>query len=619
MNAATASASPVSNAPIEVDLLVVGSGAGGLSSAVVAAELGLKVLVVEKESVYGGTSAWSGGWLWIPRNPLAVEAGIVEDIEVPRTYLRNELGEHYDADRVDAFLTHGPRMVDFFRKKTTVQFIDGNLIPDFHGKQPGAATGGRSVCAAPFDARELGAHVKRLRPPLDLIAPWGMGIASGTDLRHFMNSLRSWESFRHVTRRVLVHFMDLLLHRRGMRLVNGNALVARLAKSAFDRDVRIWTDSPVRELIVENGKVHGALVSTAFGGAPRGDIEVRARCGVVLAAGGFPHDPKRAQRLFPHTPTGREHWSAAPFSNTGDGLRLGESAGGTVPDTLPAAGAWAPVSRVERKDGSVGHFPHLIERAKPGIIAVRRDGNRFVNEAGSYYDFISALFATTHQGDAAEAWLLCDHRFIRRYGLGRVRPAPFPLGPMLRSGYLKRGDSIEALAHACGIDAAGLAATVAQYNRYAQRGEDPAFGRGDTPYNRINGDAGHQPNPCVAPIESGPYYAVHVLPGSLGTFAGLRTDAAARVLDADGQPIDGLYACGADMSSVMGGRYPSGGITLGPAMTFGYIAAHHAAGVALEGAPASTQGHAMTGSAPHIPHETVAVWRPDESSERRRA
>ncbi len=614
--------------PHEVDLLVVGSGAGGLASAVVAAHLGLKVLVVEKEAVYGGTSAWSGGWLWIPRNPLAVEAGIREDIDGPRTYLKHELGERYDPARIDAFLEHGPRMLEFFRRHTAVQFIDGNLIPDFHGDTPGAATGGRSVCAAPFDARELGPNLAHLRRPLDLISPWGMGIASGADLRHFMNSLRSWASFRHVTKRVLVHFKDLAVHGRGMKLVNGNALVARLAKSGFDLGMELWTEAPVLRLLTEGGRVCGAVVRGKQGEVVRGkqgEVEVRARRGVVLASGGFPHDPARARQLFPHTPTGREHWSAAPFGNTGDGLRLGEAVGGTVADDLPGAGAWAPVSIVRRADGSVGHFPHLIERAKPGIIAVRADGRRFVNEAGSYYDFVAALFAATPQGAPAEAWLLCDQRFIRRYGLGRVRPAPFPLRPLLRAGYLQRGDSVEALARACGIDAAGLAATLAAYNAEARHGRDPAFGRGSTPYNRVNGDPACQPNPCVAPIEAGPYYAVKVVPGSLGTFAGLATDAAARVLDADGRAIPGLYACGADMASVMGGRYPSGGITLGPAMTFGYIAAHHAAGVALAGASERTAAEPTvaeqtaaglptpTPAAPTTPDRTLAVWRDGEA------
>ncbi|MGE5088202.1 MAG: FAD-dependent oxidoreductase [Candidatus Levyibacteriota bacterium] len=561
------------------DLLVVGSGAGGLSAAVTAAALGLAVIVVEKEPVYGGTTAWSGGWMWVPRNPLAVAAGIGEDAEGPRTYLRHELGDHYDAARIDAFLAQGPRMVEFFQSQTSLAFIDGNAIPDFHGASPGALEGGRSVCAAPFDARELGPRLAQLRPPLDLIAPWGMGIAAGADLRHFLNATRSWRSFIHVSRRVARHFLDLALHGRGMRLVNGNALVARLAKSAFDRGVELRVSTPVVRLRVEAGRVTGAVVAT-----PRGEVEIHARRGVVLACGGFPHDPTRKRELFAHAPTGREHWSAAVPSATGDGLRLGETAGGVVETGLAAAAGWAPVSLVRRRDGSVGNFPHLIERAKPGLIAVTRDGQRFANEADSYYDFMTQLFEATSRagGDPVEAWLICDHRFIRRYGLGHAKPAPMPLTRSLRSGYLARADSIGGLARACGIDAQGLEATVEAWNAGAREGRDPAYGRGATPYNRVQGDASQAPNPCVAPIRTPPYYAVRVVPGSLGTFAGLRCDAQARVLGGDGRPVAGLYACGNDMASVMGGRYPSGGITLGPAMTFGYIAAHHAAGRSLD-------------------------------------
>lgn len=559
----------------ECDLLVAGSGAGGLSAAVTAAVLGLEVIVVEKEPVYGGTTAWSGGWMWIPRNPLAVAAGIREDIEGPRRYLRHELGDQYDAARVDAFLAQGPRMVEFFRSQTALAFIDGNAIPDFHGASPGALEGGRSLCAAPFDARELGPRLAGLRPPLDLIAPWGMGIAAGADLRHFLNAMRSWRSFAHVSRRLARHCIDVALHGRGMRLVNGNALVARLAKSAFDRGVTLRLSAPVTRLTMDAGRVTGAVVAT-----PAGETEIRARLGVVLACGGFPHDPQRIRELFAHAPTGREHWSAAVPSATGDGLRLGEAAGGVVETGLPAAAGWAPVSRVVRRDGTVGNFPHLVERAKPGLIAVTRAGRRFANEADSYYDFMTRLFTEIPRGEPVEAWLLCDHRFIRRYGLGHAKPAPLPLSPSLRSGYLKCGRTIGDLARACGIDPQALEATVGTWNRDAREGRDTAFGRGATPCNRVQGDPAQRPNPCVAPIERPPYYAVRVVPGSLGTFAGLRSDAQARVLDRDGQPIAGLYACGNDMSSVMGGRYPSGGITLGPAMTFGYVAAHHAAGTA---------------------------------------
>lgn len=557
--------------PGACDLLVIGSGAGGLATAVTAAALGLQVLVVEKEALIGGTTAWSGGWMWVPRNPLAVEAGIREPLAAPREYLRHELGAQYDAARIDAFLTQGPRMVEFFRASTAVDFIDGNAVPDFHGASPGAATGGRSVCAAPFDARSLGPALAYLRPPLDHISFWGMGIAA-SELKHFFNAMRSCSAFGYVARRVAAHVKDLLLHRRGMRLVAGNALAGSLLKSALDRGVQLRVSSAVQRLLREGDRVTGAVIRTA-----QGDVRVHARCGVVLATGGFPHDPARRAALLGEGEPARSHWSAAPAANTGDGLRLGEGAGGVVDAGLASPMAWAPVSLVPRRDGSVGHFPHLVERAKPGVIAVRADGRRFTNEADSYHDVAAALVRATPAGETVQAWLVCDHRFIRHYGLGRVRPAPLPLGPWLRSGYLKRGRSLRELAHACGIAAEGLQATVERFNADAREGRDTAFGRGGTPYNRVQGEPQQQPNPCVAPIEHGPFYAVRIVPGSLGTFSGLRTDASARVLDAGGEAVPGLWAVGNDMSSVLGGHYPSGGITLGPAMTFGFIAAHDAA------------------------------------------
>lgn len=558
---------------LNCDLLVVGSGAGGLATAVTAAYLGLDVIVAEKDRQFGGTSAWSGGWMWIPRNPLATEAGITETIDGPKQYLRHILGDRYQPRLVDRFLEQGPRMVEFFRANTAVQFIDGNLIPDFHAEYPGGVTGGRSVCAAPFDGRELGPRIGDLRPPLQETAPFGMGIASGADLRAFMTMTRSFASFRHVMTRVLRHFRDLALHRRGMHIVNGNALIARLLKSADTFGVRLMNNSPIRQLLSENGRVVGVRTDSS---------EIRARRGVVLAAGGFPHDPERIKQLFGHAPTGTEHFSAAPKTNTGDGIRLGEQAGGHIKTDIAAAGAWAPVSLAPRRNGPPGNYPHLIERGRPGIIAVRRDGRRFANEADSYYDMMSGLFAATPAGEPAECWLIADHRFVRRYGLGAARPSPVPLAPFLRSGYLIKAPTVAALAAKCGIDAKGLEATVAAYNPPATRGEDPEFYRGESAYNRVQGDRDHQPNACVAPIDNAPFYAVKIVPGSLGTFAGLATDEDARVLDASNAPIGGLYAVGNDMSSVMEGNYPSGGITLGPAMTFGYVIAHHAAGVPLD-------------------------------------
>lgn len=557
---------------IECDVLVIGSGAAGLSAAVTAAHHGLEVVVAEKEPLLGGTSAWSGGWLWIPRNPLAVDEGQIEEPDAPEQYLREQLHRDELDARQRAFLAHGPAMVEFFRRHTAVQFHSGSRMPDMHDG-PGAVLGGRSLCAQPFDGRRLGEWIEKLRPPLDLISLAGMGIAGGTDLTHFLDASRSPRSALYAAGRLLRHFRDRLLHGRGLHLVNGNALVARLLRSALDLRVSLLTEAPVRRLLERDGRVVGALLDQR--GRP---TEIRASRGVVLACGGFPHDRARIAQSFPHAPDGRGHHSAAPPSNTGDGLRLGEAVGGRVADDLAHAGAWAPVSRVPRRDGSTGSFPHLMERAKPGFLIVRRDGRRFANEADSYHDLMNALFAATPPGEAAVAWLIGDRRARSRYGIGAVRPFPFPDSPWLGNGYLKRGDSLAELARQCGIDSEQLAASVARFNRHAARGEDPDFGRGASPYNRAQGEPRHGPNPSLGELAHGPFYAIKLVPGSLGTFAGLRTDACARVLDQDERPIAGLFAVGNDMASVMDGHYPSGGITLGPGMTFGYLA-----GLALAG------------------------------------
>ncbi len=559
---------------LRCDLLVIGSGAAGLSAAVTAAHCGLKVILVEKEPVFGGATAWSGGWMWVPGNPLARRAGIHEDPEQPRTYLKNELGDRYDASRVNAFLDHCGPMVAFFEAHTALQFVDGNAIPDIHGAVPGAGTQGHQVAAAPYDGREVGALIRRLRTTMRETAFIGMPIMAGADLGAFLNMTRSLKSLGHVTRRVGRHLLDLAVHGRAMQLVNGVALVARLAKSAERAGVQLIESAPARRLLVEHGVVRGAVVATVGG-----DMEIRASKGVLLATGGFPNDMQRRKTVFPRMPGEEEHLALPPRSCSGDGIKLGESAGGCLLTDLASPVAWAPVSRVRHRDGSIGHFPHIIDRAKPGLIGVLANGKRFVNEADGYHDYTAAMVAAVPPGQEVASWLICDHRFQRRYGIGFAKPFPLPLAPHLRSGYLKRGASIEALANACGIAPEGLVETVRVFNAQARRGEDPAFGRGSTPYNRKQGDPLQHPNPCVAPIEHGPFYAVKVLPGSFGTFAGLNTNGNAQVLDQDAQPIPGLYAAGTDMASIMGGFYPSGGINLGPAMTFGYIAARHAAGL----------------------------------------
>jgi succinate dehydrogenase/fumarate reductase flavoprotein subunit len=559
----------------ECDVLVVGSGAGGLATAVAAAHRRLDVLVVEKEPVFGGTSARSGGWMWIPCNGPAQRAGVEDSIAAARRYLQHEAGAHFDAARVDAFLETGPRAVEFFETETKLQFDLGPTFADYHPDAPGGVDGGRSIVARPFDGRALGPEIRRLRPPLSEITFLGMMIGSGKELLHFFNVLRSPVSAGYVAVLFAKFLRDMLFHGRPMRLMNGNALVGRLAKSAFDKGVPIWTDAPVRELIRDAaGRVTGARVHAA-----EGPVEVHARRGVVLAAGGFPQDAVRRKALMPHAPSGHEHASPAPPGNTGDGLRLGESVGATVETALPHAAAWVPISRPRRPDGTLGTFPHFVDRSKPGVIAVTRSGRRFVNEANSYHDFCQAMVARCHEeGGEIAAWFITDHRAFRRYGLGYAKPAPVPYGKLIRDGYLLRGRTLRELATQFGGDGAELERTVARFNDHARRGEDPDFGKGSTSYNRSLGDPEHTPNPCVAPIKTGPFYAVKLVIGDLGTFAGLKADENARVLDEAGQPITGLYTVGNDMASIMGGAYPGGGITLGPAITFGYIAARHMAG-----------------------------------------
>lgn len=559
---------------LEYDLLVAGSGASGLTAAIVAAKHGLKVIVVEKEAVFGGTTALSGGYLWVPNNHLDAVEGIKDSMDAARAYMRHEAGNHYDAERVEAFLEAGPKMVSFMQDKTAVRFEASPLFSDYHPDAPGGMPGGRSILTKPVDAKVLGEDIERLRPPRPELTLFGLAIGSGKELWHFYRATQRLESFVYVARRLTRYGFDRLLKGRSQLLTNGNALAARLFRSARDLGVELWLDSPVKALLRdENGAVTGAEVQT-----PKGSRHIVARRGVVLACGGFPLDIARRQTLYGHRADLDEHWSAASPGNTGDGIRLGETVGGNAVKGYPNAAAWAPTSLVPREDGTKGPFPHFIDRGKPGVIAVTRAGRRFVNESNSYHDFVQGMKRACSSEKPVEAFLIADHKTIRKYGLGHVKPAPLPVGPSIRSGYLIVGETLADLANNAGIEVGEFERTIAKWNADVPTGMDSAFGKGSTAYNRFHGDPEVKPNPCMAPIANGPFYAVRVLPGDIGTFAGLRTDAHARVIDANGRPIPGLYAVGNDMASVLGGNYSGGGITLGPGMTFGYIAGLHAAG-----------------------------------------
>lgn len=549
------------------DVLVIGSGASGLTAAITAQSAGLEVIVAEKEALLGGTSAMSGGMLWIPCNGYQ-GTGVGDSAVSAREYIRANAGNLYDEQRVSMFLAEGPKMLEFLKRETDVRFELPEGNPDYRPALPGALPTGRSLMPLSFDGRRLGAEYCKLRRPARERALFmGMQI-NGSEMKHFMRATRSIKSFLVVVGRILRHLGDVAFHGQDMTSANGNALVAALLKTTIDRKITIWPSRPARALIFEGGAVKGAILSDRDGG----DLRVSARRGVVLACGGFPHDYIRREQVYPHHPKPGQHLSAAPTSNTGDGIRLAEAVGGGVAPGYLNPGSWFPTSLVPYSDGSTGVYAHLIERGKPGVIAVNPAGNRFTDEAQNYHDFVSAMLAMPRKNSEVSAFFVCDHRAFLRYGLGMAKPWPMINRAYLKSGYILRGSTLEELAGRAGIDPKGLNATVARYNRFATEGSDPDFRKGENVYDRGQGDASHRPNPCVGPLDHPPFYAVRLLPGDLGTFSGLRTDHLARVLNNRGEAIQGLYAVGNDQASVFGGSYPGAGATLGPGMTFGYVA-----------------------------------------------
>jgi succinate dehydrogenase/fumarate reductase flavoprotein subunit len=552
-----------------VDVVVVGSGAAGLTCAITAAKRGLKVVVLEKEPVFGGTTALSGGVLWIPLGSHGKAQNPADSPERVSTYLRNETGQFYDAAAVDSFIENGPKMVDFLQKETCMQFVP-TLYPDYHPQVNGGADIGRSILATAFDIRELGKDMARLKPPLQSITFIGMMFnSSNADLKHFFQVTKSLKSFLYVAKRLLSHMKELLLYRRAVMVTSGNALAARLAKAALDLNIPIVTSTKVTGFSQQ-----GERMSAVQCAGPQGPVEYQARHGVVLACGGFPHDLERIAKAYPHRQRGHEHLSPTPVGNTGDGLRLAESVGGCADLRYPDSAAWMPVSKVPFSNGEIGVFPHLLDRYKPGVIGVLANGKRFTNESNSYHDVGAALLRACAGQAQTAMWLVCDKACLSSYGLGYVKPAPLPIGKFLKNGYLIQGKTLAELAHNAGIEPQALEETVRIYNQDAVHGSDPLFKRGTTTFNRYLADPSHQPNPCVAPITQGPFYAVKLVMGDLGTFDGLRTSVSGQVIRDNGDAIAGLYAVGNDRASIMGGNYPGAGITHGPNMTFAYVTAN---------------------------------------------
>ncbi|MBD9422632.1 FAD-binding protein [Achromobacter sp. ACM04] len=556
----------------EVDALVVGSGAGGMAAALTAREEGLDVLLVEKTGRIGGSTAISGGALWIPLNAQTEAAGHPDSFEKVWTYLEQTVGAAAPDDMKRAYLEAGPRMMDYLVSRGILDLAARTASPDYYPDLPGAAMGGRSLDPLEFDGRKLGGDFRFLRDPLKEFTVLGGMMVNITDVRHLLRATRSFAAWRHSMKLVLRYAADRARgYRRGTRLLLGNALAAQLFHGMLARKIEYWLDTPALAL-------HRDAAGRVLGAAVRRNgksLNIRARRGVVMATGGFPWDPARRAQSYPQ-PTGL--WSMSPRDNAGDGIRLSEAAGAALGSGHASPAFWAPVSLLESADGKPLHYPHLVwDRAKPGLIAVNGAGRRFVNESASYHEFVQAMYRSHGTTPSIPAFLICDQRFIDTWGLGLALPGGRPRQHLIDAGYLLQAETLAALAARLGVPADALQATVERYNTHAAQGQDPDFGKGSTAYNRYLGDPEHAPNPCLAPLAAGPYYAVKVYPGDIGTACGIAANPHAQALDATGAPIAGLYVAGNDMQSVMGGAYPGPGITLGPALTFGWIAGQHLA------------------------------------------
>ena len=560
----------------EVDLLISGAGPAGMTAALVASLQGLRVLLCEKSGQVGGTGATSAGTLWIPGNHQSRKAGFDDSTDKAQDYLDALIGNAANRDLRTAFLQTGPVAIDYLEAHTDVKFLPCGRHPDYRSNMKGAAVAGRAIVPQPFDGRLLGADFARLRPPIPEFMVFGGMMIGKADIAPLVGRFASLANFSHAAKLFARYLFDRTRYPRGTRLVMGNALVARLFLSLKKRGVEIAFDAPITGIVYEDGQVRGAKIGTKIARAGE-DIIVRTRRGVVLATGGYAHNRRFREAFMPQpVPV---HSLSSEF-NTGDGLTIGERLGARIaPEEHGGSGLWTPASVTVRADGSKGLYPHLmLDRAKPGLIAVDKAGRRFVNEAVSYHDFVLAMFEANARVSSIPCWLICDGAFIAKYGLGMVYPGGVNLSALLKSGYLKRGDTLEDLAARIGVDAPALRATVTRYNSFAKTGVDVDFGKGETELNRFNGDETHKPNPCIGPIETAPFYAIEIWPAEIAVSTGLSTDSDARVLDQDRRAIPGLYACGNDMASPMAGSYPGPGTTLGPGMVFAYRAAMHAAG-----------------------------------------
>jgi 3-oxosteroid 1-dehydrogenase len=542
-----------------VDLLVIGAGAAGMTTALIAKLEGAEVLLCEKAFALGGTMATSGGTIWVPGTSHSERDGVPDKVEDARAFLQSVVGNRGGDHLREAFLVSGRAALDDLESRSDVKLVAAKAHPDYVGGHPGEAYGGRALSPLEFDGRLLGADFKRLAPPNAEFMGLGGMMVTRLEVSALLKPFASISNFKTTLKMVLRYGADRLRYNRGTRLVMGNALAARLFYSLRKNNVPILFETRLVELMGDQNGVTGAIVE-----GPQGRQTILARKGVVLATGGIANNKALRRKFFP---AAAQDLSMVPATNTGDGAEAAGKLGAAMDDGHDSAALWMPTSTLRRKNGYLARWPHiLLDRAKPGLFAVNAAGKRFVNESDSYHDFVMGML----RSGSVPAHLVCDHKFITTYGLGLVFPTGRGLARLIRQGYVTKGETLDDLAAKIGVDANGLMQTVADYNAFAKTGVDKEFGRGTSAMNRFNGDASVGPNPCLGQIGPGPYYAVQVQPADLASSAGLVCDENARVLDEKGKSIAGLYAVGNDMASIFRGTYPGPGTTLGPALVFGW-------------------------------------------------
>ncbi len=552
----------------ETDILVVGSGAGALTAAIVAADHGSKVIVIEKSDLYGGTAATSGGVIWIPDSPLVTDPEFKDSPEEAFEYIRALADDQVSDDFIQAYVSRAPEMLAYMNARTSIEYA---AIPytDYHAELPGGKLGYRSHQPASLDGRELGEDLKYLRPTHVSSLLFGKMSWTALEAALLITRVKGWvKALAQVLCRYYLDVGQRIRSPRDRYLAGGNALIGRLKLSLDERGVKIRRNVKLVELLCEGRNVVGAIVEE------NGERQkISTRQGVILAAGGFERSPELRAEYLKGSPN--PDWSASQPNNTGDALLIAQKVGAQT--SRLGSGWWAPTVRLPEEESA---RPLFFERALPGSIIINQAGRRYMNEAASYHLVGQWMMERNSSGaSTTPSYTLFDKRFRWRYPMGPVMPIlPDFIHPKAVRKILIKAQTWQEMACKLGVEEAVLLEEINRFNDNARRGEDPDFGRGHQPYDRYYGDPKITPNPNLFPLDKPPFYALPVYPGDIGTNGGLVITGEGQVVHGDGNVIPGLYATGNITASVMGSSYPGAGATLGPAMTFGYLAALHAAG-----------------------------------------